>query len=57
MVCLSLVTPITIKVFEKAMAVKLIEPSVRPKSQQVGKFLNLSKAVTFDAPDKIDEKS
>ena len=29
----------------------------RPKSQQVGKFVNLSKAVTFDAPDKIDEKS
>ena len=29
----------------------------QPKSHQVGKFLNLSKAVTFDAPDKIDEKS
>ena len=29
----------------------------QPKSHQVGKFVNLSKAVTFDAPDKIDEKS
>ena len=32
LVCLSLVTPITIKVFEKAMAVKLIEPSVNGKN-------------------------